>query len=59
MQGSCSGFARKRAGSGRAEACADNRPCMTYKISGLDPSQFAHLVGLSDDGTGARMARSA
>ena len=22
---------------------------MTYKISGLDPSQFAHLVGLSDE----------
>ena len=22
---------------------------MTYKISGLEPSQFAHLVGLSDE----------
>lgn len=29
---------------------------MTYRISGLDPSTFAHLVGLSDEALAARGA---
>lgn len=35
------------AGCGRARA--GYILVMTYKISGLDPSQFAHLVGLTDE----------
>jgi hypothetical protein len=40
-------FQRKQreVGSARQEYCRE----MTYKITGLEPSQFAHLVGLGDE----------
>src|SRR5688500_10208902 len=49
ISGRCSGaqFQRKpwEADAGSCRYLA----LMTYKISGLDPAQFAHLIGLSDE----------
>jgi hypothetical protein len=43
--------------SGKRLACrADIRPPMTYRITGLEPSQFAHLIGLTDEELAAQGA---
>jgi hypothetical protein len=47
MQGECRRFGRKQREAGSPATVQGLG--MTYRIEGLDPARFAHLVGLSDD----------
>jgi len=46
MQGGCRSFGRK--GREASASAAKHKAVMTYRIEGLDPARFAHLVGLPD-----------